>query len=279
MTERGAGGDLGEAGWAPDPIIVTGSPRSGVRLLAAILDGHPKLASGPDLALPVTVARQWQEIQRTLGVNHERHYGLQPEVVRGSFRAVVLRVLAPRLEKTGKRRFVIHSFAAAVSLEALAALFPSAQFILMSRDPRDVTLSLLRCDWRNPRDGQRLPYTQDIAAAARHWADFMQLSWDAASALEGEGRLLRVRYEDLCTEPGSAMRRLGGFLGESMPDASVSVDSAALVTASLDNPHPALRTGTVTSASVGAWRRALSAQQVACVDAMTATESARLGYH
>ncbi len=270
---------MSDAESALDPIIITGAPRTGVRLLAAILDGHPKLASGPDLPFPVTIARQWREIESTLGINHARHYGLQPDAVRAAFRATVLRLLAPRLNQTGKRRFVIHSFAAAVSVDALAALFPQARFIFMVRDPRDVAVSLLKCEWRNPRDGQRLSYTQDASAAARCWVDFMTIAQSSAAALLETNRLLRLRYEDLCTEPEETMRRLGVLLGEATPQASVGAESAALITASVDNPHPPLRTGAVTAADVGAWRETLPAHQLAAVDAITRAQRSPLGYH
>lgn len=233
-----------------DPVIVTGAPRTGVRLLATILDGHPALASGPDLPIVATLVRQWRQIEGELGANHRRHHGVSPEASRGAFRAAALKLLAPRLRLTSKRRFVLHSFAAALLLDAFAAMFPAARIVFMVRNPDEVARSLLRCDWRDARDGRFLPYTRDPATAARFITDFTALASQSAPGLQAAGRLMTLSYEQLCSAPRAAMAGLGAFLGEAAPEPRVLRDSALLVTRSPDNPHPPLRIGAVDSASV-----------------------------
>jgi hypothetical protein len=262
----------------PDPVVICGTLRSGVRLLASILDGHPLLGSGPELTFMVTMARQWQEMRATLGENHARHYGLSHEDVRARFRASALEILMPRILQAGKSRFVLHSFAASVSLEPFAELFPEAKIVLMLRDPRDVARSLLGCDWRNPRDGLPLPYVKDAAAAAKLWSDFTELAMRSVPALEARRRLIRLRYEDLCLRPQETMDRLGEFLGLEPPRPAVDAASAAAVTASLGNPHPLLRAGAVDDRSVGLGRTALNQRDLAAVEAATLALRQRLGY-
>jgi hypothetical protein len=261
-----------------DPVLIAGVLRSGVRLLASILDGHPLLGSGPELPFMVTMARQWQELRATLGENHARHYQLSPEDVRARFRASALEIVMPRARHARKARFVLHSFAASVSLEALAELFPQAKIILTLRDPRDVVRSLLGCDWRNPRDGQPLPYVQDAAAAAKLWSDFTEIAMRSVPALEARRRLIRLRYEDLCLRPQDTMDRLGAFLEIEPPRAIVEAASAAAVTASLGNPHPALRVGAIDDRSVGPGRTALNQRDLAAVESATLALRQRLGY-
>lgn len=240
----------GIAGATQDPVIVAGAPRTGVRLLAAILDGHPAFASGPDLPFVAALVRQWQAIDTSLGGNHARHHGVPRDASREAFRAAALKLFAPRLRIAGKRCFVLQSFTAAVLLEPFATLFPTARFIFMTRDSSDVVRSLLRCDWRDQRDGQLLPYTQDPAAATRFSADFMSLAIQNKLALEAAGRLITLPYEEVCTEPDRSMARLGTFLHEATPEPRVLPDSARLVTRSQDNPHPPLRAGEVDAASI-----------------------------
>ncbi len=228
-----------------DPVIVIGPPRSGVRLLAAILDGHPRLASGPDLPCLVTIARQWQDFDRTLGATHARNNGLQPERRREAFRATIEEFLRPRLTATGKRRFVIQSFAAVVCPDLFGALFPQARIVLMLRDPRDVTASLLQCDWHVPGGSARLPCTTDARLAARLWRDSVGSAVLQGRKLIAAGRMMGLRYEDLCRSPATALERLGRFLGEHPAQALVNRDSAALVTLALHNPHPPLQAGAV----------------------------------
>jgi hypothetical protein len=263
---------------AADPIIIAGPPRTGVRLLAAILDGHPSFASGPELPFLLTMAHQWRDIETTLGANHARHYQLSSMQTRENFRSSMLRLVVPRAASAGKARFVYHSFGAAVSLDVLAELFPDARFVVMLRDPRAVASSLLRCDWRNPQDGTPLPYTRDAGAAAKLWTDFMGLALRSVPALEAGRRLMLLRYEELCAHPAASLERLGGFLGASPPPARVGMESARVVTATLGDPHPALRAGDLDSRSVGAWRTALEPGAVARVEQATATLRSRLGY-
>lgn len=241
---RVAAGDL------PDPIVVTGAPRTGVRLVAAVLDGHPALASGPDLPIVATLVRQWREIENELGANHHRHHGVSPEANRAAFRAAALRFFAPRLQLAGKRRFVFQSFAGAVLLEPFAALFPAARFVFTTRRPEDVVRSLLRCDWRDAH-GELLPCTRNPAAAARFCSDIEALAAQARRALETAGRLMCLSYEDLCSDPRAAMARLGVFLGESPPEPRLLRRSARVVTRSAENPHPPLRLGPIDTRSIG----------------------------
>jgi hypothetical protein len=260
-----------------DPIMVAGPPRTGVRLLAAILDGHPACASGPELPFLLTMAHQWRDIASTLGANHSRHYLLSAEQTRENFRSSMLGLVMPHVASAGKARFVHHSFGAAVSLDLLAGLFPDARFVFMLRDPRDVVRSLLSCDWRNAQDGTPLPYTRDAGAAARLWADFMGIALRSIPALEASGRLMLLRYEELCVRPVPTLERLGHFLGESPPAARVGTESARVVTATLGDPHPELRAGDLDARGVGAWRAALEPGTVTRVEQITAALGSQLG--
>lgn len=233
----------------PDPVIVTGAPRTGVRLLATLLDAHPALASGPDLPILTTMVQQWRQIDAELGANHERHHGISPAASREAFRAAALQLFAPRLERAGKRRFAVQSFTAAVLLDSFAALFPDARFVLMTRDAADIARSLLRCNWRDAR-GEPLPYTRDAAAAARAAAQFTAVAALGVPPLTAAGRLMILSYDALCSDPAGTLAGLGNFLGEVPPEPCVRPESASLVTQSTDNPHPPLRIGPVDTASL-----------------------------
>lgn len=266
------------AGDLPDPIVVTGAPRSGVRLLAAILDGHPALASGPELPFVTTMVQQWHDIRTSLGHNHEQHHGITPDASRAAFRTATLRLFAPRLALAGAQRFVLQTFSAAILLEQFAALFPTARFVLMIRDPRDIVPSLLRCDWRDPRDGKSLPYTRDPAVAAQFLLGFMNSVLQNAQTLQAAGRLMPLHYEQLCADPHGTMDRLGSFLPERPPQPRVSKDSAMLVTESHDNPHPPLRIGAVDSLSSVGRRNAGTAPDLDPVQAAINRLRRTLGY-
>jgi hypothetical protein len=261
-----------------DPLIVTGVPRSGIRLMAALLDAHHELASGPDLPFLVTVAMQWKEIATTLGENHAKYHALGPEAVRNAFRLAVNRLLEPRLKAEGKTRFVVQSFAALLSLESMAQLFPTARIILMVRDPRGVAQSLLRCDWRNPQDGRPLPYTRDAVAGGRLWAEFMRTSLPNVTSLESAGRLMIVRYEDLCSASEATLAKVGAFIGSAAPPGEVRKASAGFVVASPDNQHPSLRVGRLDTASVHGWKSSMPIQVANAIRTIASPIAERFGY-
>lgn len=260
------------------PILVCGAPRSGVRLLAALLDGATQLASGPELPFILTMAQQWRDIATTLGRNHERHYGLAPPQVRAAFSSSILQLVSGRLQAAGKSRFVFQSFGITLLLDTFAELFPAAKFLLCVRDPRDAVCSLLRCDWRDPRSGARLPYTLDARLAARFLNDFMQLALPNVNVLTAAGRLAIIRYETLCTRPEEQLHLLGQFLSETPAPPQVAKDSAALVVHSHNNEHAPLRPGALRSDRVGCWRELLPPAQRPMVEQLTADLRQHFGY-
>lgn len=261
-----------------DPVVIVGVPRSGVHVLAAILDSHGELASGPELPFVVTVLRQWQDIDSKLGENLATHHHLGRDAVRSAFRSTLLAFFEPRLALTGKRRFVIHSFGAMVCLDLFADLFPAARFILMVRDPRAVAVSLRRCDWRNAQDGTRLPYTTNAAAAARLWNDMLRTAQPAATRLERDGRLVALRYEDLCRNPGAAMTRIGSLLGTAPPQPIVAAEASALVAMSPGNAQPPPVAGRVDVRNESSRRDSLSVTEREQVDATTSELRRLFGY-
>lgn len=261
-----------------DPVFVCGPPRSGVRLLATILDGHSALGSGPELPFIVTMAQQWRDLDATLGINHEKNYGLPRDATRQAFRSAMLQLFAERLRRKGKRTFVYHSFAAALCMDALGSIFPRAKFIVTMRDPRAIAHSLLRCDWRNPRTGEPLPYTSDTKMGARFVTDFVQASLRAASAPALKARVTFLRYEDLCQRSTEVLAQLAAFLAIEPIRPTISATAVAEIAASVDAPHPPLRSGTIDAESVARWRTALSATDIGRIETLAGPLFRAFGY-
>ncbi len=259
-----------------DPVIVWGAPRSGVHLLAAVLDAHPALVSGPELSFVSMMVSRWRGIDRILD-QRRAGKGVSRAQARSAFRAALRELLTPLLARTGKRCFVYHWVGGHVELDAFGELFPEARFIILLRDPRDVVRSLLHCKWRCSRAG-RASGEHDLGAAAGLWVDSMKTALDLAPGLERRNRLMWLRYEDLCTRSNEAMLRLGAFLGEVPPEPAVAPGAAALVTMSMEQAYPPLRSGAIGAGQVGVWRR-LRAEDIATVEGITASQRTRLGYY
>jgi hypothetical protein len=268
--------DGGEGEWQ-DPVIVWGAPRSGVHLLAALLDAHPGLVSGPELPFVSRMVSRWRGIDRTLGERRRAEEGVSRRQAGAACRTALRELLMPLLRRTGKRRFVYHCLGERVELDAFGELFPDARFIILLRDPRDVVRSLLQCRWRCSRAGHSSG-EDDVGAAASLWADFVETALAVAPGLARSSCLTWLRYEELCTRPHEVMRCLGAFLGEVPPQPVVGSGAAALVTLSMERRYPPLRSGAIDAGQVGTWRT-LRDEDIATIEAITATQRRRLGHY
>jgi hypothetical protein len=240
-------------------VFVIGSPRSGTTFLGRSIGSlrgfvdlgevAPHKASIPELVvLPAEAAAA--RIRRTLAV--ARRLGLV-----GSLRPV---------EQTPETAFVA---------EAAALAFPSARFVHIVRDGRDVVCSLLDRGWlsqgRGGGDDAGLPYgaeprfwvepqrleefrtTSDARRAAWAWRTYVQ----AARSLGG--RAHEIRYERMVSNPDAVATELATFL---------DVPASELGRA-LRGAH---------DESVGRFRRDLTAEQLADVESEAGKLLAELDY-
>jgi len=240
-------------------VFVIGSPRSGTTFLGRSIGSLPGFvdlgevaphkASVPELAaLPAEAAAG--RIRRTLAV--ARRLGLV-----GSLRPV---------EQTPETAFVA---------EAAALAFPSARFVHIVRDGRDVVCSLLDRGWlsreRGGGDDAGLPYgaeprfwvepgrveefrtTSDARRTAWAWRAYVQ-----AARSFGE-RAHEIRYERMVAEPDAVAAELALFLDAPAPELGRALRGA----------H---------DESVGRFRRDLTAEQLADVESEAGTLLASLDY-
>lgn len=240
-------------------VFVVGSPRSGTTFLGRSIGSLPGFvdlgevaphkASVPELvALSTEVAAG--RIRRTLAV--ARRLGLV-----GGLRGV---------EQTPETVFVA---------EAAALAFPSARFVHIVRDGRDVACSLLDRGWlsqgRGGGDDAGLPYgaeprfwvepdrveefrtTSDAWRAAWAWRAYVQ----AARSLHE--RAHEIRYERMVADPDAVAAELAVFL-----DAPASELARALRGAHDE--------------SVGRFRRDLTPEQLADVESEAGKLLAELSY-
>lgn len=109
----------------------------------------------------------------------------------------------------------------------LAELFPEARFVHLVRDGRAVANSLLQVPWWHGWQGPENwrfgplsePYREVWEAHERSFVALAAIEWrlimdavEASRELIPEGRLLDVRYEDLCESPVAVMKKIVGHL-------------------------------------------------------------------
>jgi Sulfotransferase family len=233
-------------------VFVFGSPRSGTTFLAGAIGSLPGFADLGEVnplkaAIPGVAAREIRTI-----LDRVRRFGLV-----GSRRAV---------EQTPETAFV---------LPEVRAAFPQATLVHALRDGRDVVCSLLERGWLGAERGDADDAGAAFGAHPRFWVEqgreeeFRQASdarrcawaWRSyVSAVRASGvPVVEVRYERLVTEPEATGNELARSLGV----------SATSLTAALGAAH---------ASSVGRWRRELTAEQLADVQAEAKDLLAQLGY-
>lgn len=95
------------------------------------------------------------------------------------------------------------------SIATIKNFFPTAKFIYLLRDGRDVSISIKK-------------RTGDIIAAAKRWRDDNLM---AEAFLEDEN-LIRIKYEELVSTPEETLKEIFAFLSEDYEDGCLNYHSA-----------------------------------------------------
>jgi len=206
-----------------DPVFVLCHGRSGSTLLRFLLDAHPELACPPETNLPslcAQLATVWSLIEGApLSVNRGDEPPSIPDAAIAGIRQTMDRMIGSYLTRRGKLRYCDKSLGTARFVELLLRIYPQARFLCLYRHPMDVIASGLEaCPWGLNGYGFE-PYIATtpgnaVMALARFWAD------NAAATLAAEEqfaeRCLRIRYEDLVTDPEGTAAGVFRFLDAAM---------------------------------------------------------------
>jgi hypothetical protein len=241
------------------PVFVISSWRSGSTLLMSALDTHPSLTALPEnnlldafLEAPSDgtggkrplLYRQRPALIRAY--NSVAQLSIDEATFYGGFSEFVDSVFSPYLKRKGGRRWVYKEIVNSGALSLIDALFGyKAKFIWLVRHGLDVVNSHIE------RYEQNGPQCADIAEYAIEWSDKNRLF---ANFYDRTGdRCLRVRYEDLISDPVREMQCIFGFLGERYDYDLLS--RMELSSASLGGDHKFTQTGgKIDSLRVGRWR-------------------------
>jgi|GEM_PF-984003 len=218
------------------PIFVLTCARSGSTLLRFILDSHPELACPPELglgAICMGLVRLYYGLSNDTG-HDGRQRSIRPAVAPGHatdnnheeaadisaaggpIREVVQNFYRDYLASRNKIRWCDKSLDNAFYASQLAQLFPDARFICLYRHGMDVIASGIEaCPWGLQGYGFENYAVQfpgnSVAAIAAYWLhctnqvlEFEDSHRDAC---------LRVRYEDLVSDPEQGAAAIFDFLG------------------------------------------------------------------
>lgn len=259
-------------------VFAGGVPRSGLTLLRAIMDAHPDIFCGPDSGVVPGLAMQWGNFSTELGDLHQQDFDLAPSAVRDNFAETIARILTKPLSM-GKARLVIEKNPLNIlAFKELAELFPSAKFIHVARDGRDVVASLLERSWRDPATGAPYAHVNDAGAAAEYWSGLCQIGLQAEAALNDESRFFTLPYELLVEEPALTLETLCDFLNVPFtPDILKFYERPIRLVGIEQDSRERLRQP-ITPDRIGRWRSALTQAQQHSVEEKAAGALSLLGY-
>ena len=220
-------------------VFIVGCPRSGTTLLRRIVDAHPAIA-----ILPVETHWIPKLIDAQLGVGADgrltsdfvtalaaRRTFSKLEIgeaelaalvsrTDGTYSAVVSAIFDLCAARRGKCLAGDKTPGYVRSMPTLHELWPSARFVHLIRDGRDVALSAI--NWERKQDDFERRFRtwrgDRVTTAAHWWRWHVESGRDAGARLDGR-LYLEVRYEDLVAAPEKACRRVCAFLEVPFDDA------------------------------------------------------------
>jgi len=269
------------------PVFIVGCGRSGTTLLRLMLNRHPDLAiPGESHFIPELWAtrRRFESggvpnnerlVQRILSTQEVSWWGISQHAVfdqlprheSSGFAGVVEAVFMAYAAGQGKQRWGDKTPIYVRSIPLIARMFPTARFVHLIRDGRDVALSY-----------QSIPTgPTNIWEAACRWRRDVRAGRRAGRVL-GTGRYLEVRYEALVAQPESQVRAICSFL-------SLSFDPIMLEPnpSDLEKIRPAWRfmhsrAGLPPTAGLRDWRREMALTDRLAFEAVAGETLSDFGY-
>ena len=271
------------------PLFIVGTERSGSNLLRLVLDAHPRLFVphpphvmhffGPlehrygDLTREPALRALTRDVLR-LVEGHIHQWERVPSVDAVLARAptrdlfgVMAGLYTAACDHAGKPRWGNKSTFMVHHADRVRAVYPSARFLWLVRDPRDVAVS--------SRESVFSPFHP--LRTATLWA--RQQAEGARLEAAWPDQVLRVHYEALVGEPEATVGRICDFLGEVPDPAMQSFHKRPAAQRSAGLSQSWARTGQPIQASrVGRWAGALSALELAQVEVTADAQMRLLGY-
>ncbi|KAB7627881.1 sulfotransferase family protein [Alkalilimnicola sp. S0819] len=281
MVEDPAGGIPGAGERFDGPLFIVGMPRSGTKLLRTLVNRHSQVGlpeyESHFIPFYARSGLNWERLR-----DPQRFHRFHRRIARSNFG----RGLGAELPSAERWRGAVREWSCAGVMEALfrlfaqargkriwgdktplylrelpllSTLYPGARFVHIVRDVRDYCLSARAAWGKHPlRAAQR--WHDDVAACRRAGAEL------------GPARYLELRYEDLLTDPERLMRRLSAFLGLPYEPATTVPDKDA------ENLGAARGARRIVSGNTAKWRSAMSAREIARIEAICAPVLRDCGY-
>lgn len=186
------------------------APRSGSTLVRMILDSHSRIAAGPESHILVPLLSALKD-ERSLAAMW--HRGCHRDMVVSTLSRAAHPLVEAYAAAKQKDIWVEKTPRYVGILDELAEVFADASFLMLYRHPFDIVASL---DKRRMIESapELAPYRQQHANELAAYCSFVADEHRAMQAFQKRqsGRVLEIRYEDICARPDDEMRRVCAFL-------------------------------------------------------------------
>ena len=219
-----------------DPVFLTGVYRSGTTLLRLMLNAHSRLAIPVESHFLTDLIYDFPIDRKLTPVESERickrieehprfeHWRTSPEVLKEIFAqnsgmelsALISLIFKIEISTTGKPRWGDKTPGYERHIVQLARTFPTAKFIHIHRDGRDVSNSMRERQWHGITEFQR----------ANYWQTSIRQAYQSAKQV-GSDRCLNVSYEDLVRAPVATLKTICTFLGEDYQESMLDFSQTA----------------------------------------------------
>ena len=190
-----------------DPLFLGGEGRSGTTLLRVMVDAHPAISCGPETHFLVDERlHAYHKHFRDTWWRRAEGYGYSQDDMDTMVRDFVRTWFETYMHRRGKRRWADKTPQSIHALEGIWRLFPTARFVHVIRDGRDVACSIIPQNWG----------PNNVTDAAKRWVECI---WKGVVHRKDEQRYTEVRYEALATDPEPILRRLTEWIGEEFDSA------------------------------------------------------------
>ena len=270
-----------------EPIFIVGAPRSGNTLARRVLLASGQVYIPPETYVlgevierwPAWNKLQWREKVWLLAAYFEHHRNwsemdietLEPFATAAAEWPAARQGLRSLLDALYAYFAAEHGFTQdrwgdktpwnTMYLKPMSKLFPAAKYVYLVRDGRDSVASQVRADMRTVED------------AVERW---IQANWACGKHLAA-GNTLKVRYEDLVSDPVTVFKDIFSFAGMTF-----DADYLTRIPENLGDiemlDHHAKVLKPITPASIGNWEKTLSYEQIAGFASGFHKQMARLGY-
>lgn len=273
-----------------EPIFVTGMPRSGTTLLASLLNAHSQVAISPETDY---FPRVWKPLARRAGTEDwtfvnsalSRFFeklsvklmGLPEAELRAEFHnawknrrlthaAMLSRMFGLYAELRGKTIWGEKTPDHFMYVPAIKSTFPDARVIAITRDPRDVHLSLSKVPWSR---GNALNH-------ALQWRGYQSMAREFRMRY-GE-TFIQIRYEDLITAPQKTMQDLCERLEITFEPQMIDRRDVELIFDPEHEPWKAAAAQAIDPTNRDKWRRRMPPAEIALFARICGKYMRRLDY-